>query len=78
VPQSIFGKIKECSNKSILSRKALLLQHRSAFSLYIESGNKLEKVRKFFPESTRFVKRHKNKSLAAVSVLLTELSKSAS
>lgn len=51
------------------SQQAQLLQHRSAFSLYLKEG--IEAVKKYHPGSVAFVTEHKDKSLQEVTELLT-------
>lgn len=69
--KTFWKKIIERSDTNSLSNKALLAQHRSAFSLFIESGNSLEKVKKFYPESLTFVRTNKGKSLKDVTKILS-------
>jgi hypothetical protein len=52
------------------SKEAIIIQHRSAFSLYLRKG--LAEVEKRYPESVEFVELNKGKSLKDVTDILTE------
>jgi len=56
--------------ESGLSNEALIIQHRSAFSVYLKKG--IEAVKKFYPESLDFVSQNQGKTLAEVTAILSE------
>lgn len=58
------------AKETFLSDEALTLQHRSAFSTFLEKG--LEEVLKFYPESYDFVKANSNLSLKQVTKIFQE------
>ena len=53
-----------------LSKEALIIQHHSAFSLYLDKG--MEEVVKYHPESVDFVKENSDKTLKEITDILTK------
>jgi hypothetical protein len=70
VRSRVLRKAAPVTRRTRMSAVEVILQHRLAFVQFLENDRKLEKVKRYFPESLQFVIDNADKSFKEVSAIL--------